>query len=85
MNYADRQERGPGGAIAAILAIMAVGLVAAAALAKQRSREDQGASGSGEGSERLDGSAPAPAAISEFKMPADMSAVIPDPPSYAPA
>ena len=83
MNNRNRQERGPLGAIAAILAIMTVGLVAAAALAKQRSRIAREPRGNGEGNSA--GTNPVEMAASDFKMPEDMRAVIPEPPSYAPA
>ena len=64
-------------AIAAIVGIMSVGLVVAAARAKQRSRQKGGAQDHAtEGREGATG---------DFEMPADMEAVIPEPPSYAPA
>jgi hypothetical protein len=62
-----------------------VGLVAAAALAKQRSRVGSEAPGHGEGNSVLSGTSQAEMASSDFKMPEDMRAVIPEPPSYAPA
>ena len=85
MNDHNWKERGPKGAIAAILAIMGVGLVAAAALAKQRSRAGREPRGYGEAGGFIDGTTQAELATSDFKMPEDMRAVIPEPPSYAPA
>ena len=85
MNDPNRHGRSSAGAISAILAIMTVGLVAAAALAKHRSKEDRRSSGSGKEGASFDGAAPAQGPTSDFKMPEDMRAVIPEPPSYAPA
>ena len=82
MKDRKRHGRSPKGAIAAILAMVTVGLVAAAALAKQRSREDHE---QGNGGDSLDGATPPQDAMGDFKMPEDMRAVIPEPPSYAPA
>jgi hypothetical protein len=84
MNNQIRTERSAKGAIGAILGMATLGLVVAAALAKQRSRKGQVTRGYGkEGS--LDGAVQPQVEMSDFKMPEDMRAVIPEPPSYAPA
>lgn len=85
MSDRDRHERGPKGAVAAILGMAMVGLVVAAALARQRNREELRISGNGGKGGTPDGASPAEGAISDFKMPEDMRSVIPEPPSYAPA
>ena len=85
MSKRNRHERGAKGAIGANLGIMTVGLVVAAALAKQRSRDGREPRGYGKGGGFLDGATPAEGAMSDLKMPEDMRAVIPEPPSYAPA
>lgn len=76
------ERNGQGGdlkrAIAAVVGIMSVGLVVAAARAKQRSRKDEGAHDPGNEA-RVEGG------TGDFELPADMQAVIPEPPSYAPA
>ncbi len=81
----NRHERDARGAIGAILGIMMVGLLVAAALAKQRSRKDRESRDHGNRGGFVDRAAPARGAMSDFKMPEDMRAVIPEPPSYAPA
>ena len=85
MNNGDRHERGPRGAIGAILGIVTLGLVVAAALAKLRSRDGRETQGYGDQGGSLDEAPPPQGAMSDFKMPEDMRAVIPEPPSYAPA
>ena len=85
MNGRTSHKRSAIGAIGAILGIMTVGLVVAAALARQRSRVGRETLDNGNKGRFLDGAAQAKGATSDFKMPEDMRAVIPEPPSYAPA
>ena len=85
MNDHGRLERSPTAAVAAILAMAAIGIVAAAGLARKRSREDRRTPDRGEGGGFLDRAGPGQGAIGDLAMPEDMRAVIPEPPSYAPA
>jgi hypothetical protein len=64
---------------------MTIGVVAAAALARKRTREDKGGSDGGRATGFHDEAAPYQGASSDFRLPEDMRAVIPEPPSYAPA
>ena len=85
MNDRNGHERGPAGAIGAILGLITVGLLVTVALAKRRSREGRDIRGFGNGGGAISGAIPPPDAMSNFDMPEDMRAVIPEPPSYAPA
>ena len=85
MSNRNLPQGDPKRAIGAILGIMAVGLFVAAALAKRSGRKDQEPEDCGNEGGVLEGATPPEGAIGEFKMPEDMRAVIPEPPSYAPA
>ena len=85
MNDRNRHDRSAKGAIGAILGIITVGLLVAAALAKRRITAGRETRGYGNMDGAPDEAAPTRGAMSDFKMPEDMRAVIPEPPSYAPA
>jgi hypothetical protein len=85
MNGRNRHERGATGAIGGVLGMVMVALLVAAALAKQRSREGRETRGFGNKGGSRDGATPPQDAMSDFKMPEDVRAVVPEPPSYAPA
>ena len=82
MNDRNRHGRSAKGAVGAILGLVTLALVIAAALARQRSRQGRAIPGDRQGSGVLDGADRHPG---DFDMPEDMRAVIPQPPSYAPA